>query len=288
MRRWRPIGRRRVFRPPRRAPRCVSRAPARRAPSTFRPARARGGDIVFATLVEVTLAADATSVDVAAEATIAGVAANGVVAGGVGALLDPIGGVSVSNLTETEGGADIEDLEAWRLRLANAFERVSTGGSRAWYRETAIGVSSAIVDVGVIRPQPCYVDLYVLTRAGAAGEDLRAEVAAAFDTREALDIRFGDEVTVKAPVAVDVAPRLVLRVRGAGADIAAQAAAAAAPVLGDWSTRLGALVAPSDVEAAAKTLPGVVDAEIHDLSFRALLANEFLRPAPLVVEAISL
>lgn len=257
--------------------------------AVFIPAGTRvGSGVVFATLVDATLAADAQSLDVAAGAEVAGLAANGLAPGQIAALLDPIAGLVVANVTTSEGGADEENVEAWRLRLANAFERISSGGSYAWYRETAMGVSSAIVDVAVIRPQPCHIDLYVLTAQGAAGADLKAQVLAAFDTREALDIRFGDLVTMKDGVGVDVAPRLILRCRGAAADIAAQARLLAQPILDDWECRFAALVAPSKVETAVRTLPGVVDAEMVDVGFRALGPAQFLRLAPLVVEVTTL
>ena len=284
------------------ANRSTPRLPAAKARVTLRFARVpgvvgaiyiprwtrAGQGVVFATLKEASLAPDAASIDVAAEAETAGAAGDGVAPGQIGTLLDPVAGVSVVNVTTSEGGADQEGLEAWRLRVANAFARVSRGGPRAWDRETAVGVSSAIADVAVIRPQPCYIDLYVLTADGVAGAALKAQVAAAFATPEALDIRFGDLVALKDGTVVVVAPRLVLRVRGAPSDIAARARALAQPILDDWSSRFAALVAPSEVEAAVKSLPGVVDAELADVGFRALGEREFLRPAALVVEVVAL
>lgn len=247
-----------------------------------------GQGVTFATAADATLAADMASVNVVAQAEVAGAAGNGVAPGQAAALLDPVAGVSAVFAATSEGGADQEDVEAWRLRMANAHERISSGGSRAWYRETAMGVSAAILDVAVIRPQPCYVDLYVLTSEGAAGPEIKALVAATFATREALDIRFGDLVTLKDGAEVDVAPRLVLRVRGAPADIEAQARAQAQPILDDWASRFAALVSPSQIEAAARLLPGVVDAELANVGFRALAEHEFLRPAALMVEVIAL
>jgi phage-related baseplate assembly protein len=283
------------------------------ATAIFIPKGTRAGaqnGVVFATLADATLPAGVASIDLTAEAMASGAAANDAPAGAVTALLDPISGLAVANVTPAEGGADEEELEAWRLRLANAFERVSTGGSRAWYRETAMGVSSALVDVAVIRPQPCYVDLYPLTRDGAAGPDLRAQVLAAFETREALDVRFGDLVAIKPAVAVDAGPRLVLRGRGMEASVVADAEKLARatldrfdfgserPALRDlaqtlfgglkasgWSQRLGADVAPSEVERAVKRLPGVVDAELTGLAFQTLAPTSYLRLTSLAVEA---
>ena len=243
------------------------------------PAGARvgaGGAAVFATIAPAVIAAGATQVEVAAEALVAGVSGNGFLAGQITQMLDPAPGVSAVNVTDSAGGADIEDPELYRLRLANAFERISTGGSWAWYRETTMGVSSAIIDAAVVRPTPCVVQIFPLTAAGAAGVDLRAQVAATFNTATARDIRFGDDVSVLPPVAVIGNAALAVRVRGASATIAQEAAAAANGVLLRWRQRLGATVAPSDVEAAVKALPGVVDAELTGLPFQQLAPNEFL------------
>jgi phage-related baseplate assembly protein len=235
-----------------------------------------GGADVFATLAPAVIAAGATQVDVTAEAAAPGVSGNGFLAGQLTQMLDPISGVLAANITESAGGADVEAPELYRLRLANAFERISTGGSWAWYRETTMGVSSAIIDAAVIRPTPCVVQIYPLTLAGAAGVDLRNQVAATFNTATARDIRFGDDVFVLPPVAVLGNAALAVRTRGAAPTIAQDAWAAASAVLLRWRQRLGSTIAPSDVEAAVKALPGVIDAELSGLAFAQLAENEFL------------
>lgn len=248
-------------------------------------ARVSAGSVVFLTLGPAVIAAGALTAEVAAEAVLEGVAANGFLAGQIADMLDPVPGVTAANTVVSEGGADAEDRELYRLRLANAFDRISTGGSHGWYRETTMSVSSAIIDAAVIRPEPCYIDIFPLTAAGAAGPALIAQVAAAFNTAEMLDIRFGDAVAVKPAVAVLRSPAMMVRVRGAAADIAAQAGAAADAKLGEWRQRLGATVAPSEVEAAVRKLSGVVDAEITlaSLPFEVLAADEFLVAAPIVL-----
>jgi phage-related baseplate assembly protein len=251
----------------------------RRTESVLIPAGTRvsaGGAVVFATLSPAAIIIGATSSDVVAEAQIEGVSGNGLLAGQVTAMLDPVPGVSVSNITDSSGGADIEDAELYRLRLANAFERISTGGSWAWYRETTMGVSPAIIDAAVVRPTPCVIQIFPLTLTGAAGVDLRNQVSATFDTAAALDIRFGDDVFVLPPVAVLGAGTLNVRVRNAAGTIAQDAMTAAGGVLAGWRQRLGATVAPSDVEAAVRALPGVVDAELAGLAFQQLDRDEFL------------
>lgn len=258
---------------------------AARLETTLIPAGTRvgSGDVIFATLAPAVIAIGATSVDAAAEAESAGSAGNGFILGQIATVLDPIAGVTATNITVPDGGAGVEAVDLYRLRVANAFERISTGGSFAWYRETAMGVSSAIIDMAVVRPQPCYIDLYPLTLTGAAGVGLRDQVAAAFDTPEIREIRFGDLVTVKPSVSVAGAPVLAVRTRGAAATITEDARLAGEAVLTGWRQRLGADVAPSDVEAAVKVLPGVVDAELAGLPFAQLQPWEYLDAAALVV-----
>ncbi|MFA6966125.1 baseplate J/gp47 family protein [Bosea sp. (in: a-proteobacteria)] len=222
-----------------------------------------------------------------------GATGNGFIAGQISTMLDPLPGVSAANIATSEAGADIEDVELYRLRVANAFDAVSPGGGLGWYTETAMGVSSAIIDVAVIRPEPCYVDIYPLTAAGAAGTALRDQVKAAFNTQEALDIRFGDEVTIKVAVAVAVSPGLTIRLRGATAGAALLAATTANKTLVAWREQLGVAVAPSEIEdqvkAALKAVSFIViDVEVTDMPFEQLAEEEFAAPVLIAPEDVVL
>lgn len=252
---------------------------------------AGSGGLVFLTQAPAVIVAGSLFADVPAIAAEPGAAANGLLPGQISTMLDPVAGVTASNIVVSEGGADIEDLELWRLRTANAFDRISTGGSHGWYRETAMGVSSSIIDVAVVRPQPCYVDIYPLTRTGAAGEALRAQVKATFDSTEALDIRFGDEVTVKPPAGTAIAPTLNIRLRGATAGANAIAASAANQVLIGWREQLGSAVAPSEIEDKVKAALKadnfvVIDVEVTGMPFAQLGESQFAQPTLIASEAV--
>lgn len=241
------------------------------------------GGLIFTTLSPAVIAAGLLSAEVAAIASGEGEIGNGFLPGQIATMLDPVAGVVATNVSTSEGGADAEDAELYRLRVANAFDRVSPGGGLGWYTETAMAVSSAIIDVAVIRPLPCYVDIYPLTAAGAAGSTLRAQVKAAFDTREALDIRFGDEVTIKPAIAVPIAPVLTVRLHGSAAGAQSIAAEAANRQLIAWRGMLGAALAPSEIEDRVKSALraqglSVVDAEISAMPFHQLAENEFAAP----------
>ena len=243
--------------------------------------RVAAGDFIFVTTAPAVIVAGALMVEVVAQAEVAGAAGNGFLPGQISTMLDPIAGVAVTNLAGSEGGADAEDVELYRLRVANAFDRVSTGGSHGWYRETAMAVSSAIVDVGVVRPNPCYVDIYPLTTAGAAGVALRDQVKAAFDTQDNLDIRFGDEVTIKVATAVVATPTLTVRLRGETGGAAEVAVSGGNALLTEWRERLASAIAHDQVEEVVKAALraggyDVVSVEVGSLPFQQLAANEFL------------
>lgn len=229
----------------------------------------------FATIAPAVIPAGATTAEVDAVATTIGAAANGFAPGQLTIMLDPVAGVSVTNLTASDGGADIEAVDAWRLRVANAHERISTMGSRTGYRETAMGVSAAIIDVAVVRPQPCHIDIYALTATGAAGANLMAAIAAAFDADAVLDWRFGDLVTVKSPTPWVASPAMTVRVRTDAAGIGPTAFATANGVFDRWRRRLGATVAPSEIIDAVRALDGVVDVSIAGLTFNQLSPWQF-------------
>lgn len=236
----------------------------------------------FLTLADAVLPIGASHVDVIAEAVQAGAAANDLQIGQITTVLDPVGGLSASNVAVSSGGADIEDVELYRLRLANFLERTSAG-SRAWYREHAMGVSSAIIDCAVVRPQPCYIEIYPLTAAGAAGVDLRAQVLARFTQPDMLDDRYGDSITVPPSVAVVANPTLTVRYRGVdGAALKPLVIAAGNDPLADWRSRLGADVAPSEIETKVKALAGVIDAGVGGLPYQKLAENAFLNAAPFI------
>lgn len=283
--------------------RSTQRLPAAKALTTLRftlaavgainfniPAGTRVGtqDALFETISPAVIRAGLLTVDVPAQAVNAGSFANGLLPGQINALEQPFAGLSVSNLTTSEGGAEIEDVEAYRLRLANAFDRISSGGGYAWYRETAMGTSSALVDCGVVRPAPCFVNVYPLTAAGPAGADLRAAILAAFNTERALENRFGDELAVLPPVAVTRTPTLTMQVRGAADTIEQDARNAANSLLNEWGQRLAAEMAPHDVEARVRTLTGVINATLTGLDFEQLGEDEFLVITSLTINVVVL
>lgn len=246
--------------------------------------RVRGGNgnDVFLTQNDATIEAGQTAVDVLALASVAGARPNDLKAQSITSLLDPIAGVAVTNNSAPDGGADIEPLDAWRLRIANAPERISRAGPADAYRETVMGTSSQIVDCAIVRPQPCYIDIYVLTAGGNAGAALKKQV---FDALDPETIRpLGDEVTMKDCEALSCAPHIVIRCIAGASIIEKEARKLIDEVKEAWREKLGGNIAPSDLADPIKHIAGVLDVDVQNLSFMNLQPWQFMAEANTTIE----
>ncbi|MGN0706569.1 MAG: baseplate J/gp47 family protein [Faecalibacterium sp.] len=104
--------------------------------------------IYFATDAYAEIPAKASYVDVPATCVVAGSDGNNLAAGEVAEIVDPLPYIkSVSNITETSGGADTESDESFAERIYLAPDSYSTAGPEGSYRYWAKTCSSAIGDV---------------------------------------------------------------------------------------------------------------------------------------------
>ena len=102
-----------------------------------------------------------------AECTQVGAIGNGYLPGQVNRLVDTFHfNHTVRNLDVTQGGADLEDLEAFRERTRLAPESYSTAGPNLSYVFWAKTASQLIVDVSVKSPEPGMVDIIPLLEGG--------------------------------------------------------------------------------------------------------------------------
>ena len=169
----------------------VTRLPATRAKTTIRfalsavtqtttviPAGIRvttgDGKIYFATAETLEIPAGESFGDIGVEATESGIYANGLSIGQINRLVDPLPYIqSVTNITVSEGGADIEDDENLRERIQLAPESFSNAGSRGAYIYWARSASQLIVDVSVNTPEPGVVNIYpLLENGGIPGQEM--------------------------------------------------------------------------------------------------------------------
>lgn len=244
--------------------------------------RSDDADIVFLTQADGVIAANSRNTDVLALADTAGALANTIPTCTITTMLDPVAGVTVSNPAAPAGGADRESDDAYRLRIANAPERISRAGPADAYRETVMAVSSAIVDCAVVRPKPCYIDIYVLTADGSAGEALMLQVMQALDPEKARPM--GDEVTIKPCEPLTCKAAITIRARTSAAVIKHEAYSRVEAVRAEWRSKLSGIIAPSDLADPIKHIAGVLDVQVDGLSFMQLAPSQYMLMADITIK----
>jgi phage-related baseplate assembly protein len=163
---------------------------------------AQGGDgsIYFTTTEYLEIPPGVTSGVVTAECSVHGISGNGFMPGQINVLMDPLPFVqSVTNTTESSGGAATETDEAFRERIRAAPESYSTAGPQGSYEFWAKSASAAMLDVHAYSPSEGKVTIVPLLADGVIpGEDMLEVVA---ETLEDRGIRpLTDQVTVTAPI----------------------------------------------------------------------------------------
>lgn len=107
----------------------------------------------FATDATAVLPAGSLYVDVPATATEGGSDYNGIAPNEICRIID-VSQVplidAVANLTETDGGGDIEDDDSYRERIREAENKLSTAGPAKAYKYWALSANSLVSDVVVI------------------------------------------------------------------------------------------------------------------------------------------
>lgn len=237
-----------------------------------------GSSIVFQTAEEAVVAPGDLNVFVPIEAEEAGSVGNGFGSQASLSILDPIAGVSGAALTvETGGGADIEDDDRLRDRAAHAHERISQAGPYEGYRQRVLSINPAIVDVEPVRPQPGYIELYILMQDGLPTETERQDVLNNL-SRET-DVPMGDYVSCLAPTPHDFTLEITVRAQENLTAIEAQALTRVQAVVDQWELSLGGYILPATITAAISDIAGVVDCatnlvftEVPKTSFRNCLS----------------
>lgn len=197
------------------ANRGVSRLPAYPAKTTIRftlsaaqtsavtiPAGTRvtnGDSLYFETDEVAEIAIGDTTIDVAATCSEDGEAGNGLIAGALYILVDPIAYVdSVTNITTTSGGSDIESDEDFAERIYLAPSGYSVAGPKDAYKYHTRSYSSSIGDVEVTSPNACEVEVrFLMTNADMPTSSLIAEVQEYLDDDKIRPLT--DQLTVLAP-----------------------------------------------------------------------------------------
>lgn len=158
-----------------------------------------GDAVVFATNEDVILTEGKLSVEVKATCLQAGDVGNGYLVGTITELMDPLPYVAkVENITISEGGANMEDDERFRLRIHEAPESFSCAGSVGAYEYHTKKVSSLIESATVVSPEPGEVVVYpVLEGGNLPQEELKGKVLDALNDRYVRPLT--DKVTIGTP-----------------------------------------------------------------------------------------
>lgn len=188
-----------------------------------------------------------------ATCTQSGSIGNGYLAGQVKTLVDPLPYVkSVSNVTTSEGGADIQDDESYRDNIHEAPESFSVAGPEGAYKYHAKRASSQIVDVAVLSPEPGTVEVRPLLVGGEIpGQELINQVKAALDDKRVRPLT--DKVTVLAPTKVEYALNVTVYIDRADETQASAIEAAAKKAAEEYvlwqKSKLGRDINPSELIA---------------------------------------
>lgn len=162
-----------------------------------------GDNIYFALNSDVIFLAGETVHTVGATCQQVGEVGNNYEVGELNKIVDPQPFLAtITNLTKSEGGADIETDSFYRDRIRQAPEGFSNAGSEGAYIFHTKSVSSLITDVLVTSENPGEVDIYALLEGGELPE---TEMLTAIEEHLRKDnVRpLTDLVYVRAPFTVD-------------------------------------------------------------------------------------
>ncbi|UIJ39429.1 baseplate J/gp47 family protein [Desulfobaculum bizertense] len=243
------------------------------------------GQLVFVTVEDCAIAAGEAGGTVLAACEVTGALGNGFVPGQINQLVDPVPGVTaVRNVDVSLGGADAEDDEHLRERIMLAPGRFSSAGPEDAYVYWAMTAHRDIVDVAVLSPAPCEIEIYPLWRGGRipGAEELEL-VREVFAPRRSRPM--GDRVQVKVPAPVEYEISLRWYAEDAvSVGLVTERVAEAVDAFQAWQAqRLGRDVNPTELVHRLRSA-GVKRVELTAPEFRQLSAGELARCAQVSVE----
>jgi phage-related baseplate assembly protein len=245
---------------------------------------AAGGSLIFATTAELVVPAGDIAGVVDAEALSPGAAHNGLQLGQVQDILDPVAYVSsVTNTQISAGGSGVESDARLRGRIFGAFERITRGGSRRGYTELVMAAHPDIVDVAVIRPEPCYIQIFPLMVSGVAPDAIDEIILAYLDPETRIPM--GDFVSLHKVAGHVFDVTMTLKVTpGYAASAQDQAEALISAQFDVWGQNLGAQIAPTALVEAVRAIPGVVGVTGPAFAFTDLPATSFAQLGELTLD----
>lgn len=162
-----------------------------------------GDNVFFALDAPMIITAGTLSAAGAATCLTTGIIGNDYLPGQIKTLVDPLPYVaSVSNISVSEGGAEIQDDDSYRDDIHSAPERFSVAGPDGAYIYHTKRASAQIIDVAVWSPDPGEVEVRPLLTSGELpGKEMLDLVAETLNDKNVRPLT--DKVTVLAPEAVN-------------------------------------------------------------------------------------
>ncbi|MCZ8520118.1 MULTISPECIES: baseplate assembly protein [Paenibacillus] len=221
--------------------------------------------------------AGATHTDLLCRCALPGEAGNGYLPGQINRLVDPIPYISsVSNVTESSGGADRETDDMYRERIHEAPESFSVAGPDGAYKYWAKSASPQIIDVAVHTPSPGVVNIVPLLAGGESpSQELLDAVLAKCSDKKVRPLT--DNVTASAPTDVEYSVSYTYWIESSRASEEAairQAVEAASEGYTTWQkSKLGRDINPSELIRRAMAA-GAYRVDITAPVFQALAKTE--------------
>lgn len=247
----------------------VTREPAKAATTTIRftasatrtlatpiPAGTRissSGSVYFQTTEYAEIPAGDLTVDVPAECTVTGKDGNGLAIGEVSTIVDPIPYItSATNLTATEGGADVEDDATLAERVYLAPGAYSTAGPEDGYLYHAKAYNAAIGDVVATSNQEAgQVDIvFIMADGSTPGSSMISGLQAYLSGKTIRPMT--DKLTVSAPEEIAYNIELTYYINRSDSARAVAIQAAVAQAVEDykaWQRTIGRDINPSQLAA---------------------------------------
>jgi len=230
---------------------------------------ANNGIVSFSLEADLILDGGVNEANISAISNISGVIGNGFAVRSINLLQSPIAGIAqVYNVTESGDGADIEDTERLRYRMAHSSERISNAGPGEGYKQDVLDVNPEILDIYVDSPQPCYIDIYLLMSHVHANEEEQAAVLKKLDPETGRPM--GDRVAIKPLEEHGGALDFIVWFEGDATAIQEKVKAEIEAVFDAWRQVLGGYVAPLAITSQIKNVAGVIHAEAVDLIYQEL------------------
>ena len=184
--------------------------------------------------------------------------------------------MSITNVTVSEGGADVESDDSLRERIHTAPESFSVAGAAGAYVFWAKSTSQLIADVAVESPEPTRVNVYVLLKNGVIPQTEMLNLVyenLSDETRRPLT----DLVTVLAPSAVNFNVNLSYYISREDSTNAAQIVEDAEKAVADFvawqKEKIGRDINPSELIHRLKAA-GVKRVEVTSPTFSVVGSHE--------------